>query len=175
MSKSQKIIASLAAVGALAVGSIAMAAPWQGNDQTPPMPGERGCYSSQERAPAPMPHHRMRGMPSYEAMGKILTLTEAQQPLWQAYVDARDAFRSGPAPKAEPPVDMQERLERRAERTEVRAAALKRVASARAQLVQSLSAEQKYVLEQYEMSRRGHGPKHPPVPFHRFHNDCPVR
>lgn len=166
MNKSKKIIASLAAVGALAFGGIAMAAPWHHGAEPVPNPELRGCLMAQGKLPAPVPP-AMRGMPSYDAMGKILTLTAEQQPLWQAYMDAREAVRKpfkaakvkGETPQ--PPADLQDRLERRAERAQVHADAIKTLANARAALVKSLSVEQKYVLEQFEGARRGMMKRHP--------------
>lgn len=182
MNKSKKVIASLAAVGALAFGSIAMAAPWHPGADPAPQPEMRGCLMAPEKAPAPVPP-ALRSMPSYKAMGKILTLTAEQQPLWAAYVNAREALRAPLGAKAgeEPPADMQERLERRAERAQLRADAIKAVATARAELVKSLSVEQKYVLEQFETARRDHGMHRPgPRPefrtmpgWHYFHDGCP--
>lgn len=182
MNKSKKVIASLAAVGALAFGSIAMAAPWHPGADPAPQPEMRGCLMAPEKAPAPVPP-ALRSMPSYKAMGKILTLTAEQQPLWAAYVNAREALRAPLGAKAgeEPPADMQERLERRAERAQLRADAIKAVATARAELVKSLSVEQKYVLEQFETARRDHGMHRPgPRPefrtmpgWHHFHDGCP--
>lgn len=85
----------------------------------------------------------------------MLTLTDAQKPLWKAYVDARMA-RFAEAPRdVKPAVDVQDRLERRAERLAARADRVKKIADTRAELLKSLSVEQKYVLESYEYRHRG--------------------
>ena len=148
MKKTQKILASLAAVGALCVGSAAVAAPWHHGG---------GCPMADVPPAVQAPQ---RGGPSlaegYAAMANVLTLTDEQKPLWKAYMDAHDALRDVPRARWDrPAADMQERLERRAQVAEARAASMKKVAETRAALLKSFSVEQKYVLESFEYSHRG--------------------
>lgn len=92
-----------------------------------------------------------------------------------------------------PAVDVQQRLERRAERLAARAERVKKIADTRAELLKSLSVEQKYVLESYEYRHRGFSkdgpdfrrdrddrpfpPHHRMMPHHPFGPDfdCPWR
>ncbi len=167
MTKTQKLIASLTAVGALCVGSLALAAPQDHGAPPAPDNGVPLCPLAQK-----VPGGKPMG---YEAMGRVLTLTDEQKPLWQSYIDARSALRTDPGPKYDKPAaDMQERLERHAAGAEARAAQLRKMADARAALLKSLSVEQKYVLETYEFNRRCmKNMRTPPMPpqmrdFHRF-------
>lgn len=166
MKKSQKILASLAAVGALCIGSAAVAAPWHHGDcpmaDVPPsmQAPQRGATAFAE---------------GYPALANVLTLTDAQKPLWKAYMDARAALRDLPRARwDQPAVDVQERLERRAQVAEARAAAAKKVAETRAELIKSFSVEQKYVLESFESVHRGMPARPlPPGPKGRPH-DLPM-
>lgn len=163
MKKTQKILASLAAVGALCVGSAAVAAPWH------PAPG---CPMADVPPAMQAPQRGGPGLAEgYAAMANVLTLSEEQKPLWKAYMDARDALRDLPRARWErPAVDVQERLERRAQEAEARAAAMKKVAETRAELLKSFSVEQKYVLESFEFSHRpGPAGRLGPKPYHHPH------
>lgn len=170
MRKTQKIIASLAAVGALAVGSFAVAAPLpEGALKTEgPVAGVQAPIPQA----APNSPRMERRLARFEAMARTLTFKDdAQQSAWKHYVDARlalDSLRG--AHHAQPPIDEQDRLERDARAAALRADALKKVAESRASLLKVLSPEQKYVLEQMEKKPRP-GPKagpdrRPPMPCH---------
>lgn len=111
MTKTKKILATVAALGAMTVGGFALAAPADGPRRGSDVPPcvERS-FSASDWAAA-----------RYESLGEMLTLTDAQKPLWKAYVDARMA-RFAEAPRdVKPAVDVQDRLERRAERLAARA------------------------------------------------------
>ena len=104
MKKSHKIIASLAAVGALCVGTAAIAGPWHHDGQFRdgmPCAG----YASQDYQAA-----------GWEAVARLVTITPEQQGAWKAYVDARTALDMMPGVEFnKPAVDEQSRLERRAQ------------------------------------------------------------
>ncbi|MDO5530616.1 Spy/CpxP family protein refolding chaperone, partial [Sutterella sp.] len=152
MKKSTKIIASLATVGALCVGTVAMAAPWHHGAPAGDQPQPPAGYSAQDFRAA-----------GWEAMARILTLKPEQQAAWKAYVDARSALDVMPDSVKfdKPAVDIQTKLERRAQVAKVRADLLDKVAKARADLGKVLSPEQKYVLESFELQHSGHGMRGP--------------
>lgn len=169
MTKTKKILATVAALGAMTVGSFAFAAPGEdprGGSGVPP------CAEKRVAAQDWM-------MARYQSLGEMLTLTAEQKPLWKAYVDAR--LSRVMLPDADKPVvDVQQRLERRAERLAARAERVKKIADTRAALLKSLSVEQKYVLESYEFHHRrgaqdrggeweryGRPNPHPGMPHHR--------
>lgn len=150
MRKTQRIIASLAAVGALAVGSFAAAAPLPEDASKDPQSGAALTATPAIGAPAsPRLEHRLA---RFEAMARTLTLKDdAQKSAWKHYVDARlalDGPRGDRRGKLE--IDQQDRLEREARDLETRAEAVKKIAAARAALLETLSPEQKYVLERME-------------------------
>ena len=162
MTKTKKILATVAALGAMTVGGFALAAPADGPRRGSDVPPcvERS-FSASDWAAA-----------RYESLGEMLTLTDAQKPLWKAYVDARMA-RFAEAPRdVKPAVDVQDRLERRAERLAARADRVKKIADTRAELLKSLSVEQKYVLESYEYRPRGFAKDGPD--FRRDRDDRPL-
>lgn len=158
MTKTSKLVASLAAVGALCVGTIAVAAPWH-HEPTPPAPN------------AANPAECMTGMTNrmadgYASLGSILTLKDNQKKAWDKYVQARLALMQPVfAPDQKMPVDVQGRLELRKQSYETRASRLQNVINARAELFKVLSVEQKYVLESHEMKHRGHGHSMPRGPM----------
>lgn len=136
MRNTRRIIAALAAVGTMALGT-AFAAP---------------------AAPAPQPQPPQVTAPYYQgyaAIENILTLTAEQKPLWDAYVAARIGYQTDRPVFQGPAADEQSRLDRRVERSQWCAGQLKKIRDARAALVKSLSVEQKYVLESYEYNHRG--------------------
>ncbi|MDR3770267.1 MAG: hypothetical protein Q3Y13_02805 [Sutterella sp.] len=141
MKNTRRIIAALAAVGTMALGT-AFAAP---------------------AAPAPQPQPPQVTAPYYQgyaAIENILTLTAEQKPLWDAYVAARIGYQTDRPVFQGPAADEQSRLDRRVERSQWCAGQLKKIRDARAALVKSLSVEQKYVLESYEYNHRGQmGPR----------------
>ena len=101
MKKSHKIIASLAAVGALCVGTAAIAGPWHHDGE---VRGGMPCagYASQDYQAA-----------GWEAVARLVTITPEQQGAWKAYVDARTALDMMPGVQFDKPaVDEQSRLER---------------------------------------------------------------
>ena len=118
MTKTKKILATVAALGAMTVGGFALAAPADGPRRGSDVPPcvERSVSAADWAAAR------------YESLGEMLTLTDAQKPLWKAYVDARMA-RFAEAPRdVKPAVDVQDRLERRAERLAARADRVKKIA-----------------------------------------------
>ncbi|WP_443743234.1 Spy/CpxP family protein refolding chaperone [Sutterella sp.] len=183
MKKSHKIIASLTALGALCVAGAAVAAPWHHGEDAPR--GDAPCagYSAEDVRAA-----------GWASMERILTLKPEQQAAWKAYVEARTALDQMPGAKFDKPaVDVQTRLERRAQVAKIRADLLGKTAAARAELFKALSPEQKYVLESYELMHSGHGMRggdkprvpqgfHGPRGFGPGHNpqcpaggECPAR
>ncbi|WP_295476859.1 Spy/CpxP family protein refolding chaperone [uncultured Sutterella sp.] len=177
MKKSHKIIASLTALGALCVAGAAVAAPWHHGEDVPR--GDAPCagYSAEDVRAA-----------GWASMERILTLKPEQQAAWKAYVEARTALDQMPGAKFDKPaVDVQTRLERRAQVAKIRADLLGKTAAARAELFKALSPEQKYVLESYELMHSGHGMRGGDKPrvsqgFHGPHNpqcpaggECPAR
>ncbi len=144
MSKTSKLLATVGALGALAVSGLVGAAPAQPADTTVPPCAQAPQYSRADQVAA-----------RYEGLANMLTLKAEQQSAWKAYVDARVALAAPQKKWDKPAVDTQERLERRAEAAEARVALLKTVTSARAELLKILSPEQKYVLESYEFTHRG--------------------
>ena len=155
MNKTNKILATVATVGALAFSSFVSAAP------------------AEEAAPQPVPpcmqtpHHvgpADRVALRYEALERMLTLKDDQKSAWRAYVDARVALATPAKAYDKPAVDTQARLDRRAERAEARAAQIRTVAQSRAELLKVLSPEQKFVMEKFEFQhqgvRAGHNPHH---------------
>lgn len=151
MNKTKKMFAAVAAIGALAVAGVSFAAA-----PAAPAPAPHPAVQGPGQA-APMPPEARVAM-RYEALERMITLKDGQQGAWKAYVAARtDAAKRG-EPEQKPAVDEQDRLEQRAARLEARAASLKKVAAARAELLKTLSPEQKFVLEHFEIMHRGHGP-----------------
>lgn len=177
MKKITRIAASLAALGSLCVAGAAVAAPWHAGEAAPE--GLPPCMSA--------PHHPGTDRPGvppadraemraagWEAIGRILTLRPEQEKAWKAYVEARQALDAMPGAKFDKPaVDMQTRLERRAQVVRIRADLLDKVVAARAELFKVFGPEQKYVLESYELRHAGHG-AHRPVPMIRGEGpQCP--
>ncbi len=165
MKKSHKIIASLAAVGALCVGTAAIAGPWHHDGE---VRGGMPCagYASQDYQAA-----------GWEAVARLVTITPEQQGAWKAYVDARTALDMMPGVQFDKPaVDEQSRLERRAQVAKVRADLLEKAVAARTELFKVLSPEQKYVLESFEQQHAGHGMHRGfrgPQGFQGFGPGCP--
>lgn len=88
----------------------------------------------------------------WDAIARMLTIKPEQEAAWKAYTAARDAERT-PIAKTDDKklaVDVQTRLQLRADRAKVRADLLAKSAQARADLLNVLSPEQKYVLEGME-------------------------
>lgn len=139
MTNTRRLIAALAAVGTMVIGSAAFAAPQSEN--AAPVPPR-----AQWTAPC---------LQGYATMEGVMTLTAEQKPLWDAYVTARSECRQNFPGWNAPAADEQQRLDRRVERSEARVAQLKKVRDARAALLKSLSVEQKYVLESFEFRHRG--------------------
>ena len=165
MTKTKKILATVAALGAMTVSGFTMAAP---EDAPRRGPQEAPCL---ERNVSPQDWAAAR----YESLGKMLTLTPEQEPLWKAYVDARMARFAQVDKDVKPAVDVQSRLERRAERLAARADRVKKVAQTRAALLEKLSVEQKYVLESYEFHhRRDRGDRMKDRPAPRMDRDMPM-
>ena len=179
MNKTNRILATVAAVGALAFGGLAAAAP--APEAAPQMPP---CMQA--------PHHQPvnRIALRYEALERMLTLKEDQVSAWKAYVDARVALGQPGKAYDKPAVDTQDRLERRAERAEARAAQIRTVAQSRAELLKVLTPEQKFVMEKFEVQHQGvrrhanphHGVMQGPgcggVPPHGApcpNTECPIR
>lgn len=165
MKKSHKIIASLAAVGALCVGTAAIAGPGHHDGE---VRGGMPCagYASQDYQAA-----------GWEAVARLVTITPEQQGAWKAYVDARTALDMMSGVQFDKPaVDEQSRLERRAQVAKVRADLLERAVAARTELFKVLSPEQKYVLESFEQQHAGHGMHRGfrgPQGFQGFGPGCP--
>lgn len=165
MKKTTRIVASLAALGALCVGGVAIAAPWH-HCETPvdgmPCAGMNAPKHSGAGMPcAPQAQNRaeMRAA-GWEAIGRILTLRPEQEGVWKNYVEARMALDAMPGTKFDKPaVDMQSRFERRAQIARVRADLLDKVVAARAELLKAFGPEQKYVLESFELQHGMKGPK----------------
>lgn len=161
MKKTTRIAASLAALGALCIGGVAVAAPWHHGDAQcgapcPGMSALQGPRGGSDAAPgARAAEMRQAG---WEAIGRILTLRPEQEGAWKAYVDARIALDAMPGVEFDKPaVDMQTRFERRAQVARVRADLLAKVVEARAELLKAFGPEQKYVLESFELQHAGHG------------------
>lgn len=150
MNKTKKMFAAVAAIGALAIAGVSFAAP-----SGAPNPGPRAAAQGPEHA-APLPPEARIAM-RYEALERMLTLKDGQQDAYKAYVAARTDFVKRGDPEQKPAVDEQDRLEQRAARLEAKAAAVKKVADTRAALLKTLSPEQKFVLENFEIMHRGHG------------------
>lgn len=160
MNKSTKIISSLAALGALCVGTAAMASPWHnGNCPGAGVP-EAQCPIAADgpRADGPRFNKPSRQVDPavraarWDAIARMLTIKPEQEAAWKAYTAARDAERT-PIAKTDDKklaVDVQTRLQLRADRAKVRADLLAKSAQARADLLNVLSPEQKYVLEGME-------------------------
>ena len=111
MNKTNRILATVAAVGALAFGGLAVAAPApEAAPQVPP------CMQA--------PHHQPQNRIAlrYEALERMLTLKDDQKSAWKAYVDARVALATPAKAYDKPAVDTQDRLDRRAERADSMAA-----------------------------------------------------
>lgn len=173
MKNTHKIITSLAALGALCVGSVAIAQPWHhgGPDGGRMGPGAE-CPMG---GPGPQPGFDGRNAQEvrsarWAALASMLTLKPEQEGAWKAYVEARDALKTPFGEQQKYAADEQTRLENRAERAKIRADQLARVAAARAELLKVLSPEQKYVLEgmEFHHGRRGFadGPRGPRGPHH---------
>lgn len=182
MKKSHKIITSLAALGALCVGTAAMAQPWA--DGTPcPRGYAAECLAGGPQAGATAAEVRAA---RWAAVERMLTIKPEQQAAWKAYVEASDALRT-PIETKTVVADEQTRLERRAERAKIRADQLAKKAAVRAELLKVLSPEQKYVLEgmEFHHGRRGahHGQGFGPGPHHGWGHGygpagnpgCPLR
>lgn len=176
MRKTQRIIASLAAVGALAVGSFAAAAPLP--EDVPKGSQANAALSSASPGLGPSASQRLEHrLARFEAMARTLTFkNDAQKTAWKTYVDARLALEGLRGHRrGMPEIDQQDRLEREARDLEVRAEAVKKVAAARAALLETLSPEQKYVLERMEAPkpRSVNGPKGPDGKLPP--SECPAR
>ena len=142
MNKSTKIISSLAALGALCVGTAAMASPWHnGNCPGAGVP-EAQCPIAADgpRADGPRFNKPSRQVDPavraarWDAIARMLTIKPEQEAAWKAYTAARDAERT-PIAKTDDKklaVDVQTRLQLRADRAKVRADLLAKSAQARA-------------------------------------------
>ena len=131
MNKSTKIISSLAALGALCVGTAAMASPWHnGNCPGAGVP-QAQCPIAADgpRADGPRFNKPSRQVDPavraarWDAIARMLTIKPEQEAAWKAYTAARDAERT-PIAKTDDKklaVDVQTRLQLRADRAKVRA------------------------------------------------------
>ncbi|GEM_PF-1245453 len=154
MRKSTKILATVTALGALMSASLAFSAP------------DKQTTSPQTRPACPMAGYSMsdRMDARLEGIARMLTLEDNQKAAWENYVKASKALHMKKGKTYDKPAaDMQERLERRAERAQNRADSLKAYAAARAELLKVLNPSQKYVLEQVEAThgRMGGAMMHP--------------
>ena len=102
MNKSTKIISSLAALGALCVGTAAMASPWHnGNCPGAGVP-EAQCPIAADgpRADGPRFNKPSRQVDPavraarWDAIARMLTIKPEQEAAWKAYTAARDAERT---------------------------------------------------------------------------------
>lgn len=147
MTNTRRLIAALAIAGSMAIGSAAFAVP------AAPQPAPAPAAAGEWVPPCVQYGPGMR----YAGMENVLTLSAQQKPLWDKYVAALNELRTDRPTWKEPAADEQQRLDRCVERSAFRAEQLKKVRDARADLLKSLSVEQKYVLESWEHGRRGPG------------------
>lgn len=183
MKKTSRIVASLAALGALCIGGVAVAAPFHHGEV--PVDGMPCAGMSAPQHPgvgmpcAPQAKDRMEMRAAgWEAIGRILTLRPEQEGVWKNYVEARMALDAMKGTKFDKPaVDMQSRFERRAQVARTRADLLDKVVAARAELLKAFGPEQKYVLESFELQHAGHGMKGPKIKAPKMHPEgaqCPM-
>lgn len=177
MTISKKTLTAAALTGLLALAS-GTAAAWcggyHGNGQNYTCP-QAGCtitgphnhYGPGRGCPTAQPFHRNseRAFGNYEQrtvyLRGLLNLTDAQKPVFDAYVAAADAAHNVRGQfKFDPNGSRQEQLDARIENQKLRLAALEKVAQARADLVKVLSAEQVQALEGFE-ARSHMGPRGP--------------
>lgn len=148
MKKTTKLLATVAALGALATATYSFAA-------APAQDAKADAQQAQQaQCPMMSAHYNMKDMMDarFEGLARMLTLEENQKAAWNAYVDASKAMHLGPKKTWDKPaVDTQDRLERRIEMATESTEQLKAFTKARADLLKVLNPSQKYVLEQMEM------------------------
>ncbi len=146
MKKTTKLLATVAALGALATASYSFAAPMaHGNTD--------GAQQHQCPMMASQVNKEDMMNARFEGIARMLTLEANQKAAWTAYVDASKTMHMGPKKTWDKPaVDTQDRLERRIEMQTEGTEQLKAFVKARAELLKVLNPSQKYVLEQTEMT-----------------------
>lgn len=146
MKMTTKLLATVAALGALATATYSYAQP----DAT-------STASQAVMANAQAGFEEMMNA-RFEGLGRMLTLKDNQKAAWDAYVKASKGLHLNQMPTYDKPaVDTQERLERRLARSQARTEQIKAFTDARAALLKVLEPSQKYVLEEME-ARHGRMP-----------------
>lgn len=146
MKKTTKLLATVAALGALATASYSFAAPMAHGNTDGAQEHQRPVVASQVNKEDMMNAR-------FEGIARMLTLEANQKAAWTAYVDASKTMHMGPKKTWDKPaVDTQDRLERRIEMQTEETEQLKAFVKARAELLKVLNPSQKYVLEQTEMT-----------------------